>query len=79
MISVIENRYTRSRRDGAGNVPCSRRPGDVIPVAFLLSEELPVTKDIAARIGPSRAGVATYLIVGLAMVVGSLLKPKSTE
>ena len=53
--------------------------GAVIPVAYLISEQLPFTQEYAARIGPSWAGVATYLIVGLAMVVGSLLKPESTK
>lgn len=53
--------------------------GATIPVAYLVCEQLPYTKELAGRIGPSWAGVATYLIVGLAMVVGSLLKPQSTK
>ncbi|MDD4872630.1 MAG: sodium:solute symporter family protein [Kiritimatiellae bacterium] len=50
--------------------------GACIPVGYLIFELLPATKDIAAKIGPYYSGIATYLTVGLAMVVGSLLKPQ---
>jgi SSS family solute:Na+ symporter len=50
--------------------------GACIPAGYLIFELLPATKDTAAKIGPYYSGIATYLIVGLAMVVGSLLKPQ---
>ncbi|HXJ74381.1 MAG TPA: hypothetical protein VNM37_16140, partial [Candidatus Dormibacteraeota bacterium] len=49
--------------------------GAVVPVGYLLLEQLPATKDLAKRIGPYYSGIATYLLVALGMVVGSLLKP----
>jgi len=50
--------------------------GALIPTAFLLAEQLPSTAGLAKTIGPYYSGIATYLLVGAAMVVGSLLKPK---
>jgi SSS family solute:Na+ symporter len=49
----------------------------VIPVAYLVMEQLPTTAGIAKTIGPYYSGIATYLLSGAAMVVGSLLKPQS--
>ena len=49
--------------------------GAVIPVTFLVLEQLPSTAGLAKRIGPYYSGIATYLIVAAAMVIGSLLKP----
>ena len=50
--------------------------GAIIPVAFLVMQQVPVTKHIADNIGPYYSGIASYLIAGAAMVVGSLLKPQ---
>lgn len=50
--------------------------GSVIPLSFLVMQELESTKDLAGEIGPYKFGVATYIITGLAMVVGSMLKNK---
>ncbi|OGD21198.1 MAG: sodium:solute symporter [Candidatus Aminicenantes bacterium RBG_16_63_16] len=50
--------------------------GAVIPVTFLILEQLPATAELAKRIGPYYSGIATYLIVGAAMIIGSLLKPQ---
>jgi SSS family solute:Na+ symporter len=50
--------------------------GAVIPVSFLVLEQLEATAELAKRIGPYYSGIATYLVVGAAMVIGSLLKPK---
>ncbi|MBI4027770.1 MAG: sodium:solute symporter family protein [Verrucomicrobia bacterium] len=52
--------------------------GAAIPVGYLVMEQLPATKDLAASIGPYYSGIATYALVAAAMVVGSLLKPKAT-
>jgi SSS family solute:Na+ symporter len=51
--------------------------GAAIPISFLILEQLPATAGLAKRIGPYKSGIATYLIVGAAMVIGSLLKPKA--
>jgi SSS family solute:Na+ symporter len=51
--------------------------GAAIPVIFLASEQFPATEQIAKTIGPNTAGIAAYVLTGLAMVVGSLLKPRT--
>lgn len=50
--------------------------GSVIPVGFLVMQQLESTQAVAAAVGPYKVGVATYLLAGLAMVVGSMLKTK---
>ena len=50
--------------------------GAVIPVAYLILEKVPSTKEFADSIGSSFAGIAAFGFSGLAMVVGSLLKPR---
>jgi SSS family solute:Na+ symporter len=49
----------------------------VIPITYLVMEQLPSTAETAKTIGPYYSGIATYLLSGAAMVVGSLLKPQS--
>jgi SSS family solute:Na+ symporter len=49
--------------------------GALIPIGYLVFEQLPATKALAARIGPYYSGIATYALVALAMIIGSLLKP----
>ena len=49
--------------------------GAALPIAYLILEQLPGTVDLARRIGPYYSGIATYVLAGMAMVVGSLLKP----
>jgi solute:Na+ symporter, SSS family len=53
--------------------------GAIFPVAFLVAEKLDATKDFALWIGPNFSGIAAYVCAGLAMVIGSLLKPGSSE
>jgi SSS family solute:Na+ symporter len=48
----------------------------LIPITYLVLEQLPSTSQIAKDIGPYYSGIAAYLLSGLAMVVGSLLKPR---
>jgi SSS family solute:Na+ symporter len=48
-----------------------------IPVAYLAMEQVPATAPLAARIGPYYSGIAAYVGSALAMVVGSLLKPRA--
>ncbi len=50
-----------------------------IPVAYLVMEQAPSTAALAKSIGPYYSGIATYLLSGLAMVVGSLLKPQARQ
>jgi hypothetical protein len=40
-------------------------------------EQLPATAALAKSIGPYYSGIATYLLSGAAMVIGSMLKPQS--
>lgn len=49
----------------------------VIPITYLVMEQVPSTAGLAKSIGPYYSGIATYLLSGAAMVVGSLLKPQS--
>src|ERR1044072_2207479 len=48
-----------------------------IPIAFLVMQKTPGTKDLANAIGPHYSGIATFIGSGLAMVIGSLLKPQA--
>jgi len=49
--------------------------GAVIPITYLVMEQVPATQEMAAWIGPNWSGIATFVLSGLAMVIGSLLKP----
>ena len=48
--------------------------GSVIPITYLVFQEMESTQALAQQIGPYKSGVATYLLAGLAMVGGSYLK-----
>jgi SSS family solute:Na+ symporter len=52
--------------------------GAVVPSAYLVIEQVDSTKHIAEKIGPYWSGIATYVLVAVAMIVGSLLKPKAS-
>lgn len=49
----------------------------VIPVTYLIMEQLPATVSLAKSIGPYYSGIAAYVGSGLAMIIGSLLKPQT--
>jgi SSS family solute:Na+ symporter len=49
----------------------------VIPITYLVIEQVPSTAGIAKAIGPYYSGIATYVLSAAGMVVGSLLKPQS--
>ncbi|NLX14967.1 MAG: sodium:solute symporter family protein [Phycisphaerales bacterium] len=51
--------------------------GAAIPIAFLVLQQVPATKHYADRIGPYYSGIAAFGIAALAMMVGSLIKPRS--
>ncbi len=49
--------------------------GAAIPVAFLVMQQLPATKELATTIGTNYSGIAAFGMAALAMIGGSLLKP----
>jgi SSS family solute:Na+ symporter len=53
--------------------------GAIIPVAFLAMQQIPATREFANWVGPNRSGIAAYVGTALAMIVGSLLRPRATE
>ena len=53
--------------------------GAVIPVTFLVIEQLPATAELAKQIGPNYSGIAAFAATWAAMIVGSLLKPKQAK
>jgi SSS family solute:Na+ symporter len=46
-----------------------------IPLAYLVMEQLDSTAQLARSVGPYYSGIATYVLTGAAMVIGSLIKP----
>jgi solute:Na+ symporter, SSS family len=53
--------------------------GALIPVLFLVMEQIPVTEHFAKdTVGPYYSGIGAYVLAVVAMVVGSLLKPPDT-
>ena len=50
--------------------------GAAIPVCFLILQQLESTRKFAEAVGPYYSGIATYVIAGIAMVAGSLMKPR---
>lgn len=53
--------------------------GAAVPVAHLTLEKLPDTAAFAASIGKDLAGIAAFVGAVLGMVIGSLLKPRSSR
>lgn len=58
----------------AGAIIC----GALFPIGYLVMQKVDATKELAERIGPNYAGIAAYVAAGLAMVLGSALKPRQT-
>ncbi len=50
--------------------------GSVIPVGYLILQQLESTQGLVLSVGPYKVGSATYLITAIAMVVGSMMKNK---
>ena len=48
--------------------------GSVIPITFLICQQLESTKAFAENIGPYKSGIATYFLTALAMVIGTYVK-----
>lgn len=53
--------------------------GAFFPIGFLVMQQVPATTELATKIGPYYSGIAAYVVAGLAMVIGSLLKPIVSE
>jgi SSS family solute:Na+ symporter len=51
--------------------------GAAFPTGFLVLEQLPATAALAKNIGPYYSGIAAYVVAALAMVIGSMLKPRT--
>ena len=76
-ISVLLIACCYWRRANSWGAAASIIVSAAIPVTYLVMEQLPATAALAKSIGPYYSGIATYLLSGAAMVVGSLLKPES--
>lgn len=53
--------------------------GAIFPLAYLVLEQLDSTRELAKAIGPNYSGIAAYVGSAAAMVIGSLLKPRSAQ
>lgn len=53
--------------------------GSIIPIAFLILQEVEGTQVFANRVGPYNSAIAAYICTGLAMVLGSYLKPQEVN
>ena len=53
--------------------------GAVMPVSFLVLQKVPATEQFTEYIGPYIWGIVTYVSVAIAMIAGSLLKPRTVE
>lgn len=49
--------------------------GAIFPLAYLVCEKVPATRELALQIGPNVAGTLAFAGAAAAMVVGSYLKP----
>jgi SSS family solute:Na+ symporter len=76
-ISVLLIACCYWRRANSWGAGASIFVSAIIPVSYLVMEQLPSTAALAKSIGPYYSGIATYLLSGAAMVVGSLLKPQT--
>jgi SSS family solute:Na+ symporter len=66
--------WSRANSWGAG---ASIIVSAAIPIAYLVMEQVPSTASLAKSIGPYYSGIATYLLSGAAMIIGSMLKPRA--
>ncbi len=76
-ISVILIATCYWKRANSWGAAASIIVSAALPVAYLVMEQLDGTKDLAKQIGPYYSGIATYVLSGVAMIVGSLVKPQS--
>jgi len=76
-ISVLLIACCYWRRANSWGAAASIVVSALIPVSYLVMEQLPATAVFAKSIGPYYSGIATYLLSGAAMIIGSALKPGS--
>jgi len=76
-ISVLLIACCYWRRANSWGAAASIIVSAIIPVSYLVMEQLPSTAAFAKSVGPYYSGIATYLLSGAAMVIGSALKPGS--
>jgi SSS family solute:Na+ symporter len=76
-ISVLLIACCYWRRANSWGAAASIIVSAVIPVSYLVMEQLPSTAAFAKSIGPYYSGIATYLLSGAAMIIGSVLRPGS--
>ena len=48
--------------------------GAIIPISFLVLEQIPATAALAKEIGPYKSGLSSFVLTALSMVVFSKLK-----
>jgi solute:Na+ symporter, SSS family len=75
-ISVLLIACCYWRRANSWGAAASIIVSAAIPITYLVMEQVPSTASLAKSIGPYYSGIATYLLSGAAMVVGSMLKPQ---
>jgi len=75
-ISVLLIAACYWRRANSWGAAASIIVSAVIPIAYLVLEQLDSTAQLAQDIGPYYSGIATYMFSGVAMVFGSLLKAR---
>jgi SSS family solute:Na+ symporter len=76
-ISVLLIACCYWRRANSWGAAASIIISAIIPVSYLVMEQVPATVTLAKSIGPYYSGIATYVLSAAAMVVGSLLKPQT--
>lgn len=76
-ISVLLIACCYWRRANSWGAGASIFVSAVIPIAYLVMEQVPSTAGLAKSIGPYYSGIATYLLSGAAMIIGSMLKSQS--
>lgn len=75
-ISVLLIACCYWRRANSWGAAASILISALIPVTYLVMEQVPSTASLAKSIGPYYSGIATYVLSAAAMVVGSLLRPR---
>jgi solute:Na+ symporter, SSS family len=78
-ISVLLIACCYWRRANSWGAAASIVVSALIPAAYLVLEQIDSTAQLAKDIGPYYSGIAAYICSGLAMVIGSLLKPGEKE
>jgi solute:Na+ symporter, SSS family len=78
-ISVLLIACCYWRRANSWGAAASIIVSALIPVTYLVLEQLDSTEQLAKDIGPYYSGIAAYIFSALAMVIGSLLKPGEKE